>query len=88
MITDAAVFINKRRRYKGVNVIVSDDTVIVTNKVNGAEIQRFDIVETAADGMAWDAVIDGKLSRLVAQQGCGCGGEKPYKTKPDYSGAL
>lgn len=91
MITNAAVFINNQRKFKGVDVEYTDTEIIVKNRVNGSEIRRYSVVEVGKVGMAWDVVDDssqepGSLLRLVAQQGCGCSGMKPYQNDPEYSG--
>ena len=91
MIENAAVFLQNQRRFKGVNVEVTDDEVIVRNRVNGAEVVRYSVVEVAKDGMAWDiedglAQEPGQRLRLVVQQGCGCSGMKPYKNDDSYTG--
>lgn len=86
MIANAAVFVNGRRKFKGVNVEVIGDDVVVTNRVNGTEITRYSVVEVGKANEAWDVHEDGTLVRLVAQQGCGCSGQKPYKNDPEYTG--
>lgn len=86
MIVNAAVFVNGRRKFKGVNVEVTDDEVVVQNRMNGTEIARWSVVEVGKANEAWDVYEDGSLVRLVAQQGCGCSGQKPYKNDPEYTG--
>lgn len=88
-VDNAAIFIGRTRRNKGVNATITDTEIVITNRVTGVEIGRYEIVETAKSGMAWDVRdSDGELRRLTAQQGCGCSGMKPYKTDPEYSGSL
>lgn len=88
MIENAAVFISGGRRFRGVNVEVTDEEVLVKNRVNGTINARYPIVQTAKAGMAWDIIDDATESpaRLVAQQGCGCSGMKRYENDPEYSG--
>ncbi len=88
MIENAAVFISGNRRFRGVNVEVLDGEVILKNRVNGAIMNRYPVVEVAKEGMAWDITDDATngLARLVAQQGCGCSGMKPYTNDDTYTG--
>lgn len=91
MIENAAVFVQNQRKFKGVNVEFDAESVIIKNRVNGAEISRYSVVEVAKEGMAWDvadptAQEPDQLLRLVAQQGCGCSGMKPYKNDDTYTG--
>jgi hypothetical protein len=88
MIENAAVFISGSRRFRGVNVEVIDGEVLVKNRVNGAIMSRYPVVEVAKEGMAWDITDDATndLARLVAQQGCGCSGMKRYENDPTYTG--
>lgn len=91
MIENAAVFVQNQRKFKGVNVEFDAESVIIKNRVNGAEISRYSVVEVAKAGEAWDvedatAQEPGQLLRLVAQQGCGCSGMKPYKNDDTYTG--
>lgn len=90
MIGNAAVFIGKGRRYKGVNVEYKPDeqAVVLTNRITNDEIIRYSVVEVAKTEMAWDIMDGDTLRRLVAQQGCGCGGMHSYKVDEGYSGAL
>ena len=88
MIENAAVFVNGRRVYKGVNVEEVDGSIVVKHRVTQAVIETYPIVEVGKAGMAWDVTVDegATLVRLVAQQGCGCSGMKPYKNDPEYTG--
>ena len=87
MIENAAVFVSGRRVYKGVNVEETEDTVTVKHRVTGEVVQEYSIVEVGKAGMAWDVEgADGERMRLVAQQGCGCSGMKPYQNDPEYTG--
>jgi len=88
MIENAAVFISGNRRFRGANVDVVDGEVLVINRVNGVVMNRYPVVEVAKEGMAWDVIDDvtRELARLVAQQGCGCSGMKPYSNDPTYTG--
>lgn len=87
MIENAAVFVSGRRVYKGVNVEETEESIVVKHRVSGETVQEFPIVEVGKAGMAWDVEgEDGQPMRLVAQQGCGCGGMKPYKNDPEYTG--
>lgn len=87
IIENAAVFVNGRRVYRNTNVEETDTEVIVRHRVNGSVIQTYPISEVGKQGMAWDSPDeDGNLSRIVVQQGCGCGGMKPYQNDPGYSG--
>lgn len=89
MIENAAVFIAGHRKYKNVNVDVADTEVIVKNRVDGSEMNRYSVVEVAKAGMAWDITIsDETRQRLVVQQGCGCSGMFPYDEDAGYSGAI
>lgn len=89
MIENAAVFVGGQRKYKNVNVDVEPEWVIVKNRVNGAEIIRYSVVEVAKAGMAWDINLDLLTPvRLVVQQGCGCSGQFPYNEDESYSGAI
>jgi hypothetical protein len=86
----AAVFVKGSRRFRDVRVEVTDSDVIVKNAATGADITSFSINEVVKDGMAWD-VTDSATSepyRLVVQEGCGCGGQKPYQPDPTYSGKI
>ena len=86
-IENAAVFVSGRRVHKGVNVEIGDYQIAVKNRVTGAVLDQYDIETVGKAGMAWD-VKDStdSLVRLVAQQGCGCSGMKPYKNDPEYAG--
>ncbi len=90
MIENAAVFIGSQRRFKGVNVEFDESTVVIKDRVKGAELARYSVVEVAKEGMAWDVAEEGQEPggrlRLVAQQGCGCSGMKPYKNDASYTG--
>lgn len=90
MIENAAVFIGSQRRFKGVNVEFDAESVVILDRVKGAELARYSVVEVAKEGMAWDVEEGGQEPggrlRLVAQQGCGCSGMKPYKNDPSYTG--
>jgi hypothetical protein len=90
MLENAAVFISGKRRFRGVNVQFTDQDVVLYNRVNKNEMARYSIVEPAKDGMAYDIIDDatGSLARLVAQQGCGCSGMKPYTNDSTYTGPL
>lgn len=90
LLNKAAVFIHGSRKYRDVKVDVTEDQVIVRNFVTGQPIETFTIEETVKDGMAWDVVTDENSEpfRLVAQEGCGCGGQKPYEADPTYSGKI
>lgn len=87
MIENAAVFVSGRRVHKGVNVEVSDYQIAVKNRVTGDVLEQYDIDAVGKAGMAWDVKdSNDSLVRLVAQQGCGCSGMKPYKNDPEYAG--
>lgn len=74
---------------KNVNVSWDAEKVSVLNRNNNAELKSYRIVEVALDGMAWDVLDDrGDRIRFVAQEGCGCGGMKPYDNSTEYSGTL
>lgn len=88
MIENAAVFVGKGRRFKGVNVEFDGEHVLILDRARGTEQARYKVVETAKADMAWDVEDSGTTRRLVAQQGCGCSGMKPYKVDDGYSGAL
>lgn len=89
MIENAAVFVGSQRKFKNVNVDVTDDAVIVLNRQSGEEVTRYSVVEVAKAGMAWDIEHqDPARIRLVVQQGCGCSGMFPYETDEGYSGAI
>lgn len=86
----AAVFVKGSRRFRDVRVEVTDSQVIVRNAVSEEPITTFTIEETVKAGMAWD-VTDGNSAepyRLVVQEGCGCGGQKPYQPDATYSGRI
>lgn len=86
----AAVFVSGTRRYRDVQVEIGDEAVTVRNAVTGDPITAFSIDETVKDGMAWDVITEagGDPVRLVVQEGCGCGGQKPYQPDPGYSGKI
>jgi hypothetical protein len=87
VIENAAVFVSGRRVYKGVNVETSDDQIVVKHRVTGDVLDRFFIDAVGKAGMAWDVKdSNDSLVRLVAQQGCGCSGMKPYLNDPEYTG--
>ena len=91
IIENVAVFLQNQRTFKGVNAEVVDGEVILRNRVNNAEINRYSIVEVAKEGMAWDindptAQEPGQRLRLVVQQGCGCSGMLPYWNDESYTG--
>lgn len=89
MIENAAVFLNHQRRLvKNVNVEEIDGDVVVRNRVDGTEMFRWSVVAVAKEGMAWDVEHEGATVRLVAQQGCGCSGMKPYANDPSYTGGF
>lgn len=92
VIDNAAAFLGGRRM-KGLVVEYDNATVTLKNRVSGDTIKSYSVVEVAKAGMAWDVVDDtsqepGARLRLVVQQGCGCGGMKPYTVDSSYSGAL
>lgn len=94
MIENAAVFINGQRKFKGVNVKDESGEIVIINRVNGQDMARYSVVAVAKAGMAWD--VENKTisqegdaavpTSLVAQQGCGCSGMRPYDTDPEYTG--
>lgn len=86
MLENAAVFVSGRRVHKGVNVLFDDSDVIVQSRVDGTVLLTFPIVAVGKAGMAWDVEENGSTVRLVVQQGCGCGGMKPYQNDPEYTG--
>jgi hypothetical protein len=90
MIENAAVFLGAGRKYKNVNVEDTGTEIIVRNRLDGAEFERYSIVEVAKAGMAYDVTGDGPngLLRLVVQQGCGCSGMKYYEHDESYTGTL
>jgi hypothetical protein len=85
MISNAAVFVNGRRKFKGVDVEDTPEAIIIRNR-EGAEIIRYSVVDVGKAGMAWDVMDEATLTRLVAQTGCGCSGMKPYLNDEGYSG--
>jgi hypothetical protein len=85
MISNAAVFVNGRRKFKGVDVDDTPEAIIIRSR-EGAEIIRYSVVDTGKAGMAWDVMEDAVLTRLVAQTGCGCSGMKPYLNDEGYTG--
>jgi hypothetical protein len=89
-LSKAAVFVHGSRKYRDVNVEVTPTQVVVKNFVTGQPIETFDIEETATAGTAWDVTTADSPEpfRLVAQEGCGCGGQKPYEFDPSYSGKI
>lgn len=88
MIENAAVFINHQRKLKNVNVEEADGEILVKNRTSGDVMFRYSVVAVAKEGMAWDVTDEHKLVRLVAQQGCGCSGMKPYDNDPSYTGGF
>lgn len=86
MIENAAVFVNGRRKFKGVDVEETAEDVIVRDRTGGSEIARWSVVDVGKAGMAWDVEDGGTLVRLVVQTGCGCSGMKPYLNDDGYSG--
>lgn len=90
MLENAAVFLSGKRRFRGVNVSFENGHVVLHNRVTGNEMIRYSVVEVAKQGMAYDVIDDATdaPARLVAQQGCGCGGMKSYTVDPEYSGSL
>lgn len=86
-IENCAVFHSGSRRFVGVNAAVTEDEVIVQNRLNGGTIATFKIVDTAKSGEAWDVHEEGipdRVIRLVAQTGCGCSGMRPVTEDPEY----
>lgn len=86
----AAVFVKGSRRFRDVRVEVTGDQVLVKNAISDDPVAAFTIEETVKSGMAWD-VTDGNSAepyRLVVQEGCGCGGQKPYQPDATYSGRI
>lgn len=88
MVENAAVFISGNRRFRGVNVEITNTEILVRNAASLAIMNRYPIVEVGKEGMAYDITDDatGSLARLVTQTGCGCSGMKPYKNDPEYTG--
>lgn len=89
-LINAAVFHNGTRRFRNVNVDITDTQVIVKNTSSGAAISTFNIVDTAKVGEAWDAIaVDAPegtpVFRLVCQLGCGCSGMKQYTVDESYA---
>lgn len=89
-LNKAAVFTHGTRKYRDVKVEITDTEVVVKNFVTNEPIETFTIEETVKAGMAWDVIAAGSDQpiRLVAQEGCGCGGQKPYEADPTYSGKI
>lgn len=85
-----AVFVKGARRFRDVRVSVTDTQVQVKNAISDDPIMSFTIEETVKDGMAWDVTDESTADpfRLVVQEGCGCGGQKPYQPDPGYSGRI
>jgi hypothetical protein len=90
ILSKAAVFVRGTRKYRDVTVDVTPTEIIVTNFVTGQPIETFTIDETVKFGMAWDVTSADSTEpfRLVAQEGCGCGGQKPYEPDATYSGKI
>lgn len=90
MIDNAAVFLSNARHFKGVNVDEVNGEIVVLNRVNETPMVRFSVVEVVKAGEAWDVLdpANDQRIRLVAQQGCGCSGMRPYVADESYSGAL
>lgn len=90
LLKKAAVFVQGARRYRDVQVDVTETQVLVKNTVSGALITSFDIDEVVKAGMAWDVTSADNPNpfRLVAQEGCGCSGQKPYQPDSSYSGKI
>lgn len=90
LLKKAAVFVHGSRKYRDVKVEITPTEVLVKNFVTGQPIESFTIEEVVKDGMAWDVVSADTPEpfRLVAQEGCGCGGQKPYEADPTYSGKI
>jgi hypothetical protein len=88
-VRSAAVFLDKQKVFQDATVVVTDDAVMIYSK-RGLPVAAYELIETAKTGMAWDVRLnpDGPLQRLVAQTGCGCGGQKSYQVDPDYSGTI
>lgn len=91
-IDNAAAFIGGRRM-KGLTVEYDEATVTLKNRVSGDIVKSYSVVEVAKAGEAWDVSDEtsqepGGRVRLVVQTGCGCSGMRPYKTDPEYSGAI
>lgn len=93
MIENAAVFVSGSRKFKNVNVELTGSEIVVLNRANGGEMNRYSVVEVAKADEAFDIVDptsqeESARLRLVVQQGCGCSGMRPYQNDPEYSGAL
>jgi len=90
MIENVAIFLGAGRKYKNVNVEETESSIIVRNRLDGTEFERYSVVEVAKAGMAYDVTGDGPggLLRLVVQQGCGCSGMKHYVHDDTYTGTL
>lgn len=88
MLDNAAIFLGRNRIYRGVNVEETPTEIILYNRIGNEEIKRYSVVAVGKSGMAWDVDLDGKVQRLVAQQGCGCSGMKRYDNDPTYTGTF
>ena len=81
MIENSAVFVRGDRKFKNVNVDVTDTEIIVKNRMNGVEMARYSVVDVVKQDMAWDLADGG---RIVVQQGCGCSGMRPWDVDQAY----
>lgn len=91
LFSKAAVFVGGQRQFRDVPVEMNDGKIIVKNSVTGEVLTSYTIEETAKVGMAWDVYLDSNpdnLFRLVVQEGCGCGGQRPYEFDTSYSGKI
>lgn len=91
-IINAAVFENKTRRYRNVDVEYDETEIRLLNRNTEVVVATYEIAEVAKAGEAWDVkktVKDQETRvRVVVQVGCGCSGQKQYRPDSSYSGAL
>ena len=92
-LINAAVFVNKKRTFRNVDVRWTDDTVqVYSRSANKPLIQEYAVHELAStrkDSMAWDVKdATGATFRLVTQVGCGCSGIKSYVNNDTYTGTI
>jgi hypothetical protein len=88
-LRNVAIFVRRlggssRRVYQRVDLEVGESLLRVLR--SGREVQTYPIVATAKELMAWDATDATGLIRLVAQEGCGCGGMRRYANDEGYDG--
>lgn len=92
IVTNGSVFLDGKK-VRDVTVELTDDRHVLVYRTSNRDLLADYTVIEDVDPMAWDVVhpqprVGRERSRLVVQNGCGCGGQRKVTPYDNYSGAL